>query len=108
MIVESDLPDPHIYTVATLTGHACITVGEGYSICIDNGPAREAGHGYKLKEISEIVGDPFEILTLRNEDFEFNKSKGYGEDLLQCNNVPSSQTPRGSIVCSFQTLFLAL
>lgn len=27
-----DAVDPHLYTVATLTGHACLTVGVGYSI----------------------------------------------------------------------------
>lgn len=97
MITESNLPNAHIYTVATLTGHACMAVGDGYSVCIDNGPARAARHSYKLKEASEIIGDPFEISTLRNEDFEFHRSSAFGEDLLSCNNLPSSQTPRGSI-----------
>lgn len=52
-------------------------------------------HGMKLKEVGDICGDPFEVSTLRKEDFEFNASTGYGEDLLQCNNLPSSRTPRG-------------
>lgn len=24
--------NPHLYTIATLTGHACLAVGDGYSI----------------------------------------------------------------------------
>ncbi|XP_020897390.2 putative aminopeptidase W07G4.4, partial [Exaiptasia diaphana] len=31
--------NPHIITIATLTGHAVIAVGEGYCIVMDNGPA---------------------------------------------------------------------
>lgn len=92
--VNEKLPNPHLYTVATLTGHACIAHGT-YSIVIDNGPAREDRHAMRLKEIGDACGDPFEISTLRKEDFEFNASTGYGEDLLQCNNLPSSKTPRG-------------
>merc|ERR1712107_934859 len=35
-------PDPHLFTVATLTGHAVLAVGP-YTIVMDNGPARHAG-----------------------------------------------------------------
>lgn len=92
--LSENLPNPHLYTVATLTGHACIAHGT-YSIVVDNGPAMKERHGMKLKEIGDICGDPFEVSTLRKEDFDFNASTGYGEDLLQCNNLPSSKTPRG-------------
>jgi leucyl aminopeptidase len=34
--------DPQIFTMATLTGHACLAVGN-YSTIMDNGPARAAG-----------------------------------------------------------------
>lgn len=30
----------HLYTIATLTGHAVLAVGEPYSITLDNGPAK--------------------------------------------------------------------
>lgn len=92
--VKEKLPDPHLFTVATLTGHACIATGT-YSIVIDNGPAKNSKHALKLKEMGDSIGDPFEISTLQKEDFEFNLSKGYGEKLVQCNNLPSSKTPRG-------------
>lgn len=93
--INEKLPDPHIFTVCTLTGHAIIAYGEGYSICVDNGPARASGHSERLKRISEEIGDPFEVSILRKEDFEFHRGKLYGDDLIQCNNYPSSQTQRG-------------
>merc|ERR1712071_402924 len=31
--------NPQLMTIATLTGHACLAVGEPYSIIMDNGPA---------------------------------------------------------------------
>uniref|UniRef100_A0A336LSC8 CSON002374 protein n=1 Tax=Culicoides sonorensis TaxID=179676 RepID=A0A336LSC8_CULSO len=92
--ISENLPNPHLYTIATLTGHACLSHGS-YSIVIDNGPARKENHALKLKEVGELCGDPFEISTLRKEDYDFHLSTGYGEDLLQCNNLPSSKTPRG-------------
>merc|ERR1712002_517227 len=35
-------PDPQLMTIATLTGHAVLAVG-GYSIIMDNGPAKASG-----------------------------------------------------------------
>ncbi|KAF4525276.1 hypothetical protein B566_EDAN009359 [Ephemera danica] len=87
--------DPHLMTIATLTGHAVLTVGHGYSIVMDNAVAREAQHAQKLQKSSEIIGDPFEISTVRREDYNFHRGKGEGDDVLQCNNLPSSRTPRG-------------
>lgn len=89
------MPDPHLFTIATLTGHAHLTHGEGYSIVMDNGPAMAAKHAYKLKEIGDSIGNPFEISTVRPEDFAFNEGKNHGEDCVQSNNLPSSRTPRG-------------
>jgi leucyl aminopeptidase len=94
MVLAQNLPDPHLFTIATLTGHAVVSVGN-YSIIMDNGPARKAGHGPQLMEVGETMGDPFEISTVRKEDFDFNAGKCYGEDILQCNNLPSSRTARG-------------
>lgn len=131
--VKENLADPHLYTVATLTGHACLAVGD-YTCVMDvsasiifllevivissllllqNKVAENAGHG-ELKKINlessklyslvvgmsfckagDVLGDPAEISPLRKEDFAFHRSAAYGEDLLQCNNLPSSRTPRG-------------
>uniref|UniRef100_A0AAG5CNM1 Cytosol aminopeptidase domain-containing protein n=1 Tax=Anopheles atroparvus TaxID=41427 RepID=A0AAG5CNM1_ANOAO len=93
-VLKEGLPDPHLYTIATLTGHAVLAVGNN-AIVMDNGPARAADHGLTLQREGENIGDPFEISILRKEDFDFHKGKCYGEDVLQANNLPSSRTPRG-------------
>lgn len=80
---------------------------------MDNAVARKEGHAQKLQKDSESVGDPFEISTIRREDYLFHKGdtnslkklfiywhgcflgKGEAEDVLQCNNKPSTQTARG-------------
>jgi len=87
--------NPHLLTVATLTGHAVLTVGTGYSIVMDNGPARNASHAQQLQTAGEELGDMFEISTIRKEDIAFHRGKGMGDDVYQANNVPSSRTPRG-------------
>jgi len=88
-------PDPQLMTVATLTGHACLAVGD-YSIIMDNGPARAAGTAIKVQEAGEKIGDMFEISTVRREDWDFVSDKsGEFVSVLQCNNAPSSRTPRG-------------
>jgi len=88
-------PDPQLMTVATLTGHAVLAMG-GYSIIMDNGPARAAGVAGSVQRAGDTVADPFEISTVRREDWDFVKDKS-GEfcSVLQCNNAPSSRTPRG-------------
>lgn len=62
---------------------------------MDNKAAENSGHGTDFCKSGELIGDPSEISPLRKEDFDFHRSKAYGEDLLQCNNLPSSRTPRG-------------
>lgn len=94
-VLEESMPDAHLFTIATLTGHAFIAYGEGYSIAMDNGPARAAKHAERLQENGEHIGDPIEISTIRSEDFKFNSPKQLGEDIVQANNLPSSRTPRG-------------
>merc|ERR1712106_158831 len=88
-------PDPQLMTIATQTGHACLAVGD-YSIIMDNGPAKAAGTALKVQEAGEKMGDMFEISTVRREDWDFVQDKsGEFVSVLQCNNAPSSSTPRG-------------
>jgi len=88
-------PDPQIMTIATLTGHAVLSVGN-YSAIMDNGPAKAAGTALKVQAAGEKIGDMFEISTVRREDWDFIKDKsGEFVSVLQCNNAPSSRTPRG-------------
>merc|ERR1711872_1163652 len=88
-------PDPQLFTIATLTGHACIAVGD-YSAVMDNGPARQAGVAVSLQKAGSKVGDMLEVSTIRREDWEFNMDKsGEFVSILQCNNLPSTRTKRG-------------
>ncbi|RWS29497.1 aminopeptidase-like protein 6 [Leptotrombidium deliense] len=87
--------NPHLFTIATLTGHAVIAVSESYSIVMDNGPAKKQKTATLIQEAGDKIGDPFEISTIRREDYEFNKGKSEYEDVLQCNNLPSTRTCRG-------------
>jgi len=96
--------NPHLMTIATLTGHACLAVGN-YTAVMDNGPAKAEEFAQKLQRSGEVWGDMFEISTIRREDYKFVKSSADGEDLLQCNAKPSSATPRGH---QFPAAFMVL
>lgn len=90
-----DMPDPHLFTVATLTGHAWLAVGCGYSIAMDNGPARAAGHAERLQREGEAIGEPFQVSHIQREDFATHQGQCLGEDVLQATNQPSSRSQRG-------------
>ena len=83
-----------LFTVATLTGHAGRAVGP-YSIALDNGPARALKVAESLTEAGEQVGDCFELSRLRREDISFVAPRTLADDVLSCNNAPSSGTARG-------------
>ncbi|XP_077378812.1 putative aminopeptidase W07G4.4 [Festucalex cinctus] len=87
--------NPQLFTIATLTGHAIRAMGPNYSIIMDNGPAHRAGNAARWQKAGEALGDLFEVSSIRREDYEFHKGKSEYEDILQCNNLPSSATPRG-------------
>lgn len=69
-------------TIATLTGHAYLTVGEPYSIILDNGPAARLQVSQKVQEAGHLMGDLFEISTIRREDYAFHKGTSYYFDAL--------------------------
>ncbi|CAF3419152.1 unnamed protein product [Rotaria sp. Silwood1] len=96
--------NPHLFTMATLTGHVIRAYGTNYTAAVDNGPARENETSQKLQAAGDEIGDPFEISTVRREDFEFIADKGEVADVLQCNNQASSATSRGH---QFPAAFLA-
>ncbi|KAF8794557.1 putative aminopeptidase W07G4.4 like protein [Argiope bruennichi] len=62
---------------------------------MENGAAARENVGRDLQNAGHAVGDMFEVSTIRREDYDFHKGKSEYEDLLQCNNAPSSRTPRG-------------
>ncbi|KAI6190008.1 CYTOSOL-AP domain-containing protein [Aphelenchoides bicaudatus] len=86
--------DPHLYTLATLTGHEVLSYGM-FPAVMDNGPAAKAGHAKLLQQVGDVYGQPVEISRLHIEDFRFNKSLTEAADLRQAINRPSVQTLRG-------------
>uniref|UniRef100_A0A3B1IP95 Zgc:152830 n=1 Tax=Astyanax mexicanus TaxID=7994 RepID=A0A3B1IP95_ASTMX len=86
---------PHLFTIATLTGHAIRAMGPNYSIILDNGAARRAENALQWQRAGEVLGDLFEVSTIRREDYDFHRGKSEYEEILQSNNLPSSATPRG-------------
>ncbi|KAG9288308.1 hypothetical protein G9A89_021339 [Geosiphon pyriformis] len=90
---NSNIPS-RLFTVATLTGHAWIACGT-YGVTLDNGPARKAGISDRVARAGHIWGDPFEISTLRRDDYKFVEPGSNREDVVQANDRPSTQTSRG-------------
>jgi leucyl aminopeptidase len=95
---------PSLMSVATLTGHSYRAAGP-YSIALDNGPARAAHVADTLGALGDLWGDPFEISRLRREDWDFVRPRSRADDVLSCNNAPSTATARGH---QFPMAFLAL
>lgn len=83
-----------LFTCATLTGHSIRAYGR-YGIAMDNGPARKAQIGPKIQSSGHLLGDPFELSTLRRDDFDFVAASGPREDIVQANALPSTLTARG-------------
>jgi len=66
--------NPHLMTIATLTGHAVLAVGP-YTAVMDNGVSKKEKFAQSLQETGETYGDMFEVSTIRKEDFDFIKDK---------------------------------
>lgn len=91
------LPEPskaRLFTCATLTGHVVRTYGP-YGAAMDNGPAKRARIGPRIKEAGDLLADPFEVSTIRRDDWNFVAPKTSREDVLQANTQPSTMTSRG-------------
>lgn len=95
---------PMLFSVATLTGHAGRAVGP-YNIALDNGPAAAHSVATMLSAMGDAWGDPFEVSRLRREDYDFVQPRSKADDVLSCNNLPSSGTARGH---QFPMAFLAI
>lgn len=93
-VIAGKQKNPRLFTVATLTGHAGRAVGP-YNIALDNGAARALGIANSLGEHGDRWADPFELSRLRREDFDFVQPRTKADDVLSCNNLPSSGTARG-------------
>lgn len=86
--------NPTLFTVATLTGHAARAVGP-YTALVENGAAKQLGVSSRLAGIGDLWADPSDISSSRREDFSFVKPRSSADDVLSCNNAPSSVTARG-------------
>lgn len=87
--------NPFLFTIATLTGHVIRAYGTAYTGILSNGPARAKQVDYLLQQSGDVTGDPYEISTIRREDYKRVAGRNDYEDLLQCTNNPSSAEPRG-------------
>nr|XP_021193643.2 putative aminopeptidase W07G4.4 [Helicoverpa armigera] len=74
--------NPHLYTIATLTGHARLCYGN-YTAALDNHSARSTNHSSALQFSGSRVGEGFEVSVIRPEDLTVNNGKAKGEDLIQ-------------------------
>ncbi len=86
--------NPTLFTVATLTGHAARAVGP-YTALVENGAAKRQQLSARLAAVGELWADPHEVSTSRREDFAFIRPRTSADDVLSCNNAPSSVTARG-------------
>lgn len=55
--------NPHLMTIATLTGHCCLAYGNSYSAVMDNGPASQAAAAHTIQAAGEEVADPLEVCS---------------------------------------------
>jgi leucyl aminopeptidase len=85
---------PALFSIATLTGHAYRAVGP-YTLLMSNGPARRTRLAAAIQAAGEEWGDPCEVSTIRREDYAFVEARSEAEDVVSCNNEPSSMTARG-------------
>ncbi|EYB92954.1 hypothetical protein Y032_0188g1155 [Ancylostoma ceylanicum] len=86
--------NPHLMTLATLTGHEVLTYGY-YAAIMDNGPAKKSGWARKIQDTGDAYGQPIEISRLHPEDFEFHKAECEQAHIRQGNTKPSVATLRG-------------
>ena len=80
-------------TIATLTGHVIRAYGPNYTAVLSNGPARAAQIDRSLQESGDRIADPYEVSTIRREDFKAIDGKNEYEDLLSATNNPYTADP---------------
>uniref|UniRef100_A0A5K3EPN3 CYTOSOL_AP domain-containing protein n=1 Tax=Mesocestoides corti TaxID=53468 RepID=A0A5K3EPN3_MESCO len=86
--------NPHIFTIATLTGAASRAYGP-YTVTMDNGPAEDVHMAHEMMMSGDRIGDPTEVARVRYEDFEPNMPISEWEDVEQFNTNPGATTNRG-------------
>lgn len=87
-------PNPSIYTIATLTGHAALAKGP-YTAVVPNSPSLDQGIAQRIIDAGEVWGDNGELSYSRREDFDIIRPRTKADDVLSSNNGPSARTARG-------------
>jgi leucyl aminopeptidase len=87
--------NPRLFTIATLTGHVIRAYRGAYTGIVDNGPATNCRISQILRASGDLSGDPFEISTLRREDYMTHAGQSECEDVLQACGKSSTETNRG-------------
>jgi len=85
--------NPKLMSMATLTGHAVRSYG-CYTATLDNGPARQALISKQMQSEGELWGDPFEVSTIRKDDYDAIKPKNSTYDVNQQSHNPGITCPR--------------
>ncbi|VDM00379.1 unnamed protein product [Schistocephalus solidus] len=86
--------NPHIFTIATLTGAATRSFGT-LTVSMDNGPARLVKMAESLSDAGDMIADPSEVARIRYEDFQVNYPLSDWEDVMQFNDKPGATSNRG-------------
>lgn len=74
--------NPHLYTIATLTGHARASYGS-YTAAMDNHSARATNHSTRFQFSGSRVAEGAEVSVIRLEDLTVNNGKCKGDDIIQ-------------------------
>eukprot|EP01127_Copromyxa_protea_P012633 TRINITY_DN3311_c0_g1_i1.p1 TRINITY_DN3311_c0_g1~~TRINITY_DN3311_c0_g1_i1.p1 ORF type:complete len:512 (+),score=136.11 TRINITY_DN3311_c0_g1_i1:3-1538(+) len=67
LIDAKQSPNPKMFSMATLTGHAVNAWGP-YTALVENGPSKKLGLSRSIQEVGESWGDAFEVSSYRRED----------------------------------------
>ena len=97
--------NPQLFTIATLTGHVIRAYGPNYSAVLSNGPAKALSIDQSLHRNGDLIADPYEISSIKREDYQAIAGKSEYEDILQATNNPSTMDPRGH---QFPAAFLVM
>ncbi|KAJ1553841.1 Cytosol aminopeptidase, catalytic domain, partial [Nowakowskiella sp. JEL0078] len=93
-VTKNKLKNARLFTIATLTGYVIRAYDITQQLLI-SGQAKKLQISQRIAEGGNQIGDPFEISTLRRDDFDFVASGSNTEDVVQVNDKPSSGTARG-------------
>jgi len=84
------------------------SVGEGYTIALDNGPARREQSAQKLQAAGDLIADMVEISNVRREDYKIHDSEDDHADIYQLKLHDKSGERCHQIAGAFLTIISGL